>query len=424
MWFTTTNGIGYIDSAGKFAFFQPETKAQIRQLTVGPDGDMWFTEFADNVVGKITATGVVTEFTLDSTLIDHEDSMSRLTVGSNGNLWFTLADNGEIGEVTPDGVFTLFRLPPNSRPWNITAGPDGSLWFADNTFDGSIGRITTDGVVNEFKLAPGARPDGITTGPDGKLWFTIFATGPQADHASIGSLDPTIVGSGTSDSVTPTLESASDDVVPPIQLFVSELYKDVLGRFGEPDGTNFWFDQLTVGTMSREAVVQSFVGSLEYDQHAVSGLYSSLLERTGDAPGIGFWAQTVQGGATVEDVKAVFLTSDEYARVHSLSSNADFMSSVYHDVLNRSVDASGLATWGSFLAHGGNRELFALALLESTEAQQNLVTDAFGQYLHRRNVDQASLDYFVGQLKQGATDQWLAIAVAGSQEYVGRFENE
>ena len=33
-------------------------------------------------------------------------------------------------------------------PTNITVGPDGNLWFADNS--SAIGRITTSGSVQEF----------------------------------------------------------------------------------------------------------------------------------------------------------------------------------------------------------------------------------------------------------------------------------
>src|SRR6266516_3008942 len=56
---------------------------------------------------------------------------------------------------------------------NITAGPDGNLWFTEPNID-RIGRITPAGVVTEFSagITAGARPYDITAGPDGNLWFT------------------------------------------------------------------------------------------------------------------------------------------------------------------------------------------------------------------------------------------------------------
>jgi hypothetical protein len=55
-------------------------------------------------------------------------------------------------------------------PEEITAGPDGALWFA--TDGGSIGRITTAGVVSNYTGAGISVPRGVTGGPDGALWFT------------------------------------------------------------------------------------------------------------------------------------------------------------------------------------------------------------------------------------------------------------
>jgi len=47
-------------------------------------------------------------------------------------------------------TFTLLPLPvANSRPYEITTGPDGNLWFTDNPFDDfvAVGRITPAGIV-------------------------------------------------------------------------------------------------------------------------------------------------------------------------------------------------------------------------------------------------------------------------------------
>jgi streptogramin lyase len=78
------------------------------------------------------------------------------------------------GLVAVAGAVTIteFRLPtPNCIPRYITAGPDGALWFTENT--GKIGRITTDGAITEFHVpTPNSFLVVITTGPDGALWFT------------------------------------------------------------------------------------------------------------------------------------------------------------------------------------------------------------------------------------------------------------
>jgi virginiamycin B lyase len=46
-----------------------------------------------------------------------------ITLGPNGNLWFTEQAPGRIGQITTDGTVTEFALPNrSSRPTAITAG--------------------------------------------------------------------------------------------------------------------------------------------------------------------------------------------------------------------------------------------------------------------------------------------------------------
>ena len=62
-----------------------------------------------------------------------------------------------------------------SYPHDITAGPDGNLWFTEYSGN-KIGRITTAGAITEFTIPTAASsPVGITAGPDGNLWFTEYS---------------------------------------------------------------------------------------------------------------------------------------------------------------------------------------------------------------------------------------------------------
>src|SRR6516164_7664211 len=64
-------------------------------------------------------------------------------------------------------------ISSNSFPEGIAAGPDGNLWFAEESGN-RIGRITPGGVVTEFGtgITSGSGLGGIAAGPDGNLWFT------------------------------------------------------------------------------------------------------------------------------------------------------------------------------------------------------------------------------------------------------------
>jgi len=139
-------------------------------ITVGPDGNLWFTEFNTDSVARLTlATGAVTEFSVPGA----GSGPAGITSGPDGALWFTEAGSGEIGRITTAGVVTNeFTLPvTTSDPENIVTGPDGALWFTETGND-MIGRITTIGIITEFPLTLGAVPNDITSGPDNALYFT------------------------------------------------------------------------------------------------------------------------------------------------------------------------------------------------------------------------------------------------------------
>src|SRR6476646_1074516 len=77
--------------------------------------------------------------------------------------------------------FSGLALPPQG----ITAGPDGNLWFTENSFDTTprIGRLTVSGTLLET-MDLGFGPFDIVAGPDGNLWFT------DPDANTIGRVTP------------------------------------------------------------------------------------------------------------------------------------------------------------------------------------------------------------------------------------------
>jgi streptogramin lyase len=95
-----------------------------------------------------------------------------ITAGPDGNLWFTEQSASNLGRVdaTTHAIseFPTFYSP--SGPMGIAAGPDGNLWFTEGA--GSIGAFNpTTHVDTEVVTGYGDTP-AITAGPDGNLWFT------------------------------------------------------------------------------------------------------------------------------------------------------------------------------------------------------------------------------------------------------------
>jgi virginiamycin B lyase len=102
---------------------------------------------------------------------------TEIAAGPDGAMWFTEYNNNKVGRVTMDGVITEYPLTAHSYPEGITAGPDGNLWFTE--VNGKIGRMTVHGVVTEYRTpTPNASSTAMEVGPDGRVWFTeSFAVG-------------------------------------------------------------------------------------------------------------------------------------------------------------------------------------------------------------------------------------------------------
>jgi virginiamycin B lyase len=194
MWFTESafnvSQIGVVDSDGNFReFVVPSPFTQPTDITAGPDGALWFTESSGfpNGIGRVTTKGKFKEFAPPCPPRNACSIVPNgITSGPDGNLWYTEFLNNAIVKLTTKGRATFYTIPtPGANPHGITAGPDGALWFTE--FNGNqIGRITTEGVITEFGPVTGS-PDRITLGPDGNLWFTE----PFPFDSRIGRITPT-----------------------------------------------------------------------------------------------------------------------------------------------------------------------------------------------------------------------------------------
>src|SRR6185436_1649605 len=140
-------------------------------ITSGLDGNLWFTDTgATPAIGRITPSGEITEFDLDSS-----SSPLGITSGPDGNLWFT--DTGAtpaIGRIASGGEITEYDLSSKALPTSVAAGCGGdAVWLADSGASRAIGRVTPAGVVTEFPTGLESSPYDLTCGSDGNLWFTL-----------------------------------------------------------------------------------------------------------------------------------------------------------------------------------------------------------------------------------------------------------
>jgi virginiamycin B lyase len=266
LWFTqrAANKIGRINVFAEpgnpvgtiTEFFVPTANSAPTDIALGADGRLWFTQQNANKIGRITAVaqpgipvGTITEFTIFST---PASGPRDIAPGPDGNLWFTQQAANRIGRINPvvqpglpvvgTVVDFLIVTTPNSGPTGITAGPDGFMWFTEQTAN-KIGRIevfgqagSPIGTVTDFFIVttPDSAPTGITQGPDGRLWFT------ERDGNKIGRINPiaepgTPIGTVT-DFPIPTLNSGPLGITqgPDGSLWFTEGIANQIGRVRVP----------------------------------------------------------------------------------------------------------------------------------------------------------------------------------------------
>jgi len=143
-------------------------------LELGLDGNVWFTEFAGNKIGRITPAGLVTEFQLPVNNQGQSSGPVAILRAPDGALWFTMSNASQIGRITTTGNLHFFPTPTaNSGPEGIAVGSDGNIWFTEAAAN-QIGRLApSNGSITEFPVpTTNSQLSRIALARDGNLWFT------------------------------------------------------------------------------------------------------------------------------------------------------------------------------------------------------------------------------------------------------------
>ena len=222
-----SSAIGRVTPAGVGALFRAGLRKQSApgEIIAGPDGNVWFVDGGLRPeIGRITPQGAITEF---PTGLKPPLGLGGLAASADGNLWFTQVfdlphGNGEpgglIGRLTASGVVTQFGAAPAARGAPVV-GPDGNVWFVDESSHVAIDRVTSNGEITQFSSSLLGLPYELVNGPDGNLWFTA--------QKSINRLTP----SGELSQFTDCMN---------YRQFFSEATSIIAG----PDG-NLWFGSVT-----------------------------------------------------------------------------------------------------------------------------------------------------------------------------------
>lgn len=149
--------------------------------------------------------------------------------------------------------------------------------------------------------------------------------------------------------------------------------------FGDNTGGSFDLTKFAGTQTLTETQMSSFVE-----------LYIAYFNRAPDAVGLNFWGTAFANGTTLEQMATLFIDQDETRATYAADlSNADFVTTVYANVLGRVGDQAGIDFWLGNLENGSiGRDQFILGVLGGAKTQIEGGTDA---QIAQQAVDQQHL---------------------------------
>ena len=186
LWFTqfNDNEVGeYNPTTGTSAdFASPTIDSGPYGIAVGEDGNVYYTEYGDAIDGS--KIGVIDPS--NGTIED--SSLTTLTADSvpygivndpfGGDLWFTEYAGNNIGRIDPEtGAVAEYPVPTaKSEPEYVTVDPSGNVWFTEFKAD-QIGTLNPNDPGNIQQYSVAGIPEGIVADSSGNIWVSVDKSG-------------------------------------------------------------------------------------------------------------------------------------------------------------------------------------------------------------------------------------------------------
>jgi Domain of unknown function (DUF4214)/FG-GAP-like repeat len=146
---------------------------------------------------------------------------------------------------------------------------------------------------------------------------------------------------------------------------------------GHPDKGTIY--KITVSNLPTRFRVSN--ENIATDINGVAGkayrIYKAAFDRTPDTGGLGYWIAQMDKGMDVVEVAARFIDSPEFRSLYGTNpSNAEFLTKVYSNVLDRTPDEAGLAWWVNEMKTNPAKswQKVLADFSESTENQANVAS--------------------------------------------------
>lgn len=191
IWFTDTgptpDAISELNPSTGVITQHPVTGLSSPQgITVGGDGNIWFSSTITNKIGRYNPTTDEVQL-FNSPVV----SPGRLTTAADGTIW-VLGSGNNASQVLLNGNAGV-ATPNLGSASDIVLGPDNNIWISRVAGANlSLVRVNpTTGAIVEFDAPSGVLPHQLTVGPDNNLWLTYLTNG-----AGFGGVARFVVSTG------------------------------------------------------------------------------------------------------------------------------------------------------------------------------------------------------------------------------------
>ena len=246
-----------------------------------------------------------------------------------------------------------------------------------------------------------------------------------------------------STNLLPSTVRASDD---PIADFIDRAYELILDRKAEDAGFQYWYQNITAGSLTAADIVDQFFHTDEFtgrginDEGQVEILYHVMFDREPDDGGKQYWLKYLDAGVSISGIINGFTQSPEFAEVcarynmvpgtippvegRDLNWNVtEFVSRAYDLLLERRPDVGGLNYWTKEIA-SGNIAANSLVneLVRSPEFSAKGLDDAsvlalLYKAMFDRQIDDGGCQYWLGILDYGVSMSCIISMIGACPEF-------
>lgn len=224
--------------------------------------------------------------------------------------------------------------------------------------------------------------------------------------------------------------------------FVELLYLNVFNRVPSEEDAQAWVDRMDAG-MTRTALVRHFAESPEHVTRTAEAqasfdvnhdpttwvddvyrLYRAVFDRDPDYGGFASWVERLSKDWDFGETVAFFVGSNEFQATYGNTTDAEFVTLLYNNVLDRNPDPGGFATWVGLLESGASRVAVVRHFMDSPEFVENTGPDLRDFMLGRGADDRLIPEGGGGVLSGGLyADTFVFHSEQGGQHWVTDWES-